>query len=228
MANQSQKTYELAVEARERIGKTSRKLAREGLVPGVVYGHNVAPESVQMPQREFDRVYLRAGSNSLVDLLIGGTVARKVFIHDVQRDPKSYSIRHVDFLEVNLREEITSNVPLVHRGESPLVAANEALLLTMLDHVQVRALPMELPSLIEVDLSGLDEIGKGITVADLTIPEGATLLTPVDELVVRVAERPVEEVIEPEVTEEELAEETEGEEAEEAAEGETAETETES
>ncbi len=204
------KTYSLVVEPRGQLKKASRKLSREGLVPGVVYGHNVEAQPVQVAKREFDRVYLRAGSNSLVDLSVGeGAEARKVFIHEVQRDPSTHTVRHVDFMVVNLREEITSNVPLVHVGESPIVANNEGVLLTQLDHVQVRCLPMDLPSLIEVDMSALDEIGKSIHVSDLSIPDNVTLLTSPDEMVAKV----VEMQLEPEVVEEaeEEAEEAAGE-----------------
>lgn len=223
MANEH-KTYELAVEPRTPEKQASRRMAHNGLVPGVVYGHNVPAESIQVPQRELDRVYLRSGSNSLVDLRIGGTTARKVFIHEVQRDPKTHNIRHVDFLVVNLREEITSTVPLTITGESPIVAANAGLLLTLLDHVQVRALPMNLPSAIEVDISSLDEIGKSIHVSDLTIPGDVTLLTPVDESVAKVVDLPVAEVVEvPEAAEEaeEGASEAEGESEGEAGSGES-------
>lgn len=204
------KTYELVVEAREQEKKISRKLRREGHVPGVVYGHNVPSVPIQVERRELDRVYLRAGSNSLVDLKVGGGAeARKVFIHEVQRDPRTHTIRHVDFLVVNLREEITSAVPLVYVGESPIVANNEGVLLTQLDHVQVRCLPMDLPSQIEVDLSALDEIGKSLHVSDLTIPGNVTLLTALEEMIAKVTEMQLE----PEVVEEteEGAEEAAGE-----------------
>lgn len=187
------KTYSLVVEPRDQQKKASRKLSREGLVPGVVYGHNVESVPVQVSRREFDRVYLRAGSNSLVDLSLGeGAEARKVFIHDVQRDPSTHTVRHIDFMVVNLREEITSTVPLVHVGESPIIANNEGVLLSQLDHVLVRALPMDLPSLIEVDMSVLDEIGKSIHVSDLVIPENVTLLTSPDEMVAKVVEMQLE------------------------------------
>lgn len=216
------KTYELVVELRQPEKQASRKLAKEGLVPGVVYGHNVPAESVQMTKRELDRVYLRSGGNSLVDLRVGGTSARKVFIHNVQRDPQTHNIRHVDFLVVNLREEITSAVPLVIVGESPIVVANEGLLLTLLDHVQVRALPMDLPSIIEVDVSGLDEIGKTIHITDLTIPGNVTLLTDSEEPVAKVVDLPVAEVVEePEVAEAEEGADAEGSDTEGAADGES-------
>lgn len=207
------KTYELQVEPRKQEKKASRKLAHAGLVPGVVYGHNVQPESVAVPQREFDRVYLRAGSNTLVDLRIGQSAEpRKVFIHEVQRHPETQAIRHVDFHAVNLREEITTTVPVVHTGESPIVAAGEGLLLNLLDHVQIRALPGDIPSLFEVDISGLDEVGKSVHASDLQVPSGVQLLTPGEEALFSVTHLPT-------ATEEEAEEAAEAVEAAEDAEG---------
>ena len=206
------KTYSLVVEPRGQLKKASRKLLRQELVPGVVYGHNVEAQPVQVARREFERVYLRAGSNSLIDLSVGeGDEARKVFIHQVQRTPQTHVVRHVDFLVVNLLEEINSTVPIVYTGESSVVANNEGMLMTQLDHVLVRALPMELPSLIEVDISVLDEIGKAIHVSDLTIPGNVQLLTSPDEMVVKVGEMQLEP--------EEAEEAEEGAEAEGAEEG---------
>jgi large subunit ribosomal protein L25 len=175
---------------------------------------------VQVARREFERVYLRAGSNSLIDLSVGeGDEARKVFIHQVQRTPQTHVVRHVDFLVVNLLEEINSTVPIVYTGESSVVANNEGMLMTQLDHVLVRALPMELPSLIEVDISVLDEIGKAIHVSDLTIPGNVQLLTSPDEMVVKVGEMQLE----PEEAEETAEEEAEAEGAEAGAEAESGE-----
>ena len=85
-------------------------------------------ENLQVPTREFDVVYLRAGSNNLVDLKIGEKgKAHKVFIHEVQRNPLNHAVTHVDFVAVNLREEMTINVPLVLVGESPIVESHEGL-----------------------------------------------------------------------------------------------------
>ena len=211
------KTYELIVQPRAETGKGAKKLRRQEMVPGVVYGHRVESESVQVSQREFDRVYLRAGSNTLVDLKVGTSARpRKVFIHTVQRDPVSHNVRHVDFLAVNLLEEMTGSVPLVLVGEAPAAERGEGLLLHGLDHVQVRALPTDLPPIIEVDVSSLEAIGDTIHVSDLTIPANVTLLTAEEEMVARITDLPAEEVVEePEAAEEaEEGAEGEGEEAE--------------
>jgi large subunit ribosomal protein L25 len=186
------KTYELAAEPREIIGKAARKVRREGLVPGVVYGHRVDPESVQVRRKEFEHVYLRAGSTTLVDLTVGkGSQPRKVFIHEVQRNPVNHDPIHVDFMVVNLHEEMTVSVPIMLVGESPMVEKGEGLLLHQTEHLLVKALPMNIPPIIEVDISILDEMDKAIHVSDIELPENVTLLTPEDELVAKITELPI-------------------------------------
>lgn len=217
------KSYELTVQPREAAGKASKKLRREHIVPGIIYGYGVEPTPVSVDLKQIERVYLHAGSNALVDVKIGETQQpRKVFIHDVQRNPVTHVLTHVDFVAVNLREEITTTIPLVIIGESPAVAAGDGVIVQTLDHLQVRTLPSDIPPLLEVDISGLDEVDSGIHVSDLTIPSNITLLTNEDELVVKVAAlrpEPVEEEAAAEEAEEAAAE---GEEAAEAeAEGDT-------
>lgn len=212
MANDT-KTYELTVMPREITGKASKQLRRDGMMPAVVYGHNVQGESVQVPLRDMERVYLRAGSNSLIDLRVSGGAARKVFIHNIQRDPVTHTLIHADFMAVNLLEEITTTVHLVLVGESPIVDRNEGMLLHALELIQVRALPMDLPPVIEVDISGLDEVDQAIHVSDLTIPGNVTVLTSGEELVAKISALRVEEVEEVEEGAEEGAEAEEGSEA---------------
>ena len=209
MANEH-KTYELTVEPRKVIGKQSRQLRRQDLVPAVVYGPNIDSQSIQVPIKELERVYLRAGNITLVDLKVGDGAARKVFIHNVQRNPVNHGLIHVDFLEVNLREEMTASIPINLIGEAPAVHRNEGLLMSALDHVQVRALPMDLPPGLDLDISGLEDVDQALHVSDLVIPGNVTLLTAEDEMVVKITSLPVEEV-------------EEVEEAEEGAEGEAAE-----
>ncbi len=207
------KTYELVVQPRESGERGGKKLRKRELVPGVVYGHRIESESVQVPQRELERVYLRAGSTGLVDLKVGeDTAARKVFIHKVQRDPVTHTLRHVDFMVINLREEMTVSVTLVLIGEAPAVQRKDGMLLHGLDHVQVRALPGDLPPLIEVDVSKLEAVDDTIHVSDLIIPENVTLLTPGEDMVAKITNLPVEEVVEEPEAEEGAA--VEGDEAE--------------
>jgi len=210
------KTYELVVQPREGTERGGKKLRRQDLVPGVVYGHRVDSESVQVAHRDLERVYLRAGSTGLVDLRIGeDATPRKVFIHKVQRDPVTHTLRHVDFMVINMREEMTVAVTIVLTGEAPAVGQGEGMLLQALEHVQVRALPGNLPPLLEVDVSKLEAVDDAIHVSDLSIPENVTLLTPGDELIAKIVQLRVEEVVEepeaPEGAEEAAGEGDEGE-----------------
>src|SRR6476469_9586525 len=164
------KTYELIVQPREATGKGSKRLRKEHIIPGVIYGYGVEPTPVAVDQKQIERVYLHAGSNALVDIKVGdGQTARKVFIHDVQRNPVTHLLTHVDFKAVNLREEITATVPLVLVGESPAVAAGDGVVMQTLDHIQVRTLPSDVPPLIEVDISGLDEVDDGDVARDVKL-----------------------------------------------------------
>jgi large subunit ribosomal protein L25 len=158
---------------------------------------------VQTDQKEFEHVYLRAGSNGLVDLKVGEKdQARKVFVHTVQRNPITHVIEHVDFLAVNLSEETTTTVPLVLTGEPPAVRLGEGMLLQQLDHLQIRALPSDIPALIEVDISGLEEVDQAIHVSDIQVPGNVHVLNGEDELVAKIAALRVAEVAEVEEAEE--------------------------
>jgi len=182
------KTYELVVQPRDVIGKASKRLRKEQIVPGIIYGFGVDPTPVAIDQKQMERVYLHAGSNALVDVKIGeGQQPRKVFIHNVQRNPVTHTLTHVDFMAVNLKEEITTTVALVVVGESPAVARGEGIVVQTLDHLQVRVLPSDVPPLIEVDISGLEEVDAGIHIAQLEVPSNVTVLTPEDELVVKIS-----------------------------------------
>jgi len=196
-------TYELVVEPREVTGKRVKRLRRQDLLPAVVYGYGVTAFPVQAAQKEFEHVYLRAGSNGLVDLKVGDKdQARKVFIHSVQRNPITHVIEHVDFVAVNLTEETTTTVPLVLTGEAPAVRLGEGMLLQQLDHLQIRALPSDIPALFEVDISGLDEVDKAIHVSDVQVPGTVHVLNSEDELVAKIAALRVAEVAEAEEAEE--------------------------
>ena len=219
MANET-KTYTLEVEPREVTRKANKQLRRRDIVPGVVYGHNVDPANVQMARRDFENVYLRAGSTTLVDLKIGDGTSRKVFIHDVQRSATNHQLSHVDFMVVNLKEDITVNVPLTLVGESPLVESKEGMLIQQIEHLAVRSLPMDIPPVIEVDISGLVELDQAIHVSDLDLPDKVQVLTPLDEMIVKITEMPIM-YVEEEVEEAEEAEEGEEGAAEGEAEAET-------
>lgn len=177
----------LAVTHREVVGKQTARLRREGLLPGIVYGYQVQePLQIQVDRREFERVYRRAGASTLINLQLDGTPTTQVFVHKVTRHPVSHQLMHVDFMAVNVNQPITTDVALVLTGEAPAVK-NDGVVLQTLDTLHVRALPTHLPPNVEVDISGLEEVGQAIHVSDLTLPADVEVLSDPEATIVHVS-----------------------------------------
>jgi len=199
-------------------GRHVRKLRKEGAVPGVVYGHRSEAEPVSLDAGEFRRVYAKAGRTHLIDFVLDGGRPQKVLIKEIQKHPRHEGPIHVDLFRIDLKEKLQIDVPITIVGESPAVKRGDGDLLISLHSLRVECLPSDIPEAIEVDVAGLENIDDSVRVHDLQFPEGATLLTGGDEMIVKVqAHR---------VAEEPVAEAAEGE-AEAPAEGEEAEAETE-
>jgi large subunit ribosomal protein L25 len=164
----------------------ARRLRHNGQIPGIVYGHQVAPVAVMVEAREFGRVFGKVGKTQLLDLELDAD-KRPALVRDVQWDPRSGHLQHVDFYQVNLLEKITSEVPILIVGEAPKVAAKEADLIIAIHELRVECLPGDLPAQIECDVSGLLEIDDEVRVRDLKIPPGVEVQADPDEMVVKVA-----------------------------------------
>ena len=177
-------SYSIDVQVRTIIGKKVARLRREGILPATVYGKGVTPISIQLEARAFGNTFRHAGRTALVELKIPGEATLSAFIHAIQRHPVSRQITHVDFRVVNLREEITVEVPITFTGESLLVAREDAVLNQMLNSLQVRALPASLPQHIEVDIGVLNELGKSVHVRDLATSGDYTILNDADDVIV--------------------------------------------
>jgi large subunit ribosomal protein L25 len=191
----------LELESRTVVGKKVNRLRRAGVLPATVYGKGVGPFTVQISARGFNEAYRRAGKTTLVDLTIPGQPVQSAFIHSLQRHPVSRAILHADFLVVDLKTEISVEIPVHLIGTSELVERGDATLNQVLNTLNVRALPAELPSYIEVDISVLDSMEKSIHVRDLAALEHGEIVTDQDELIVSLSQsRPEEE--EPVVEEE--------------------------
>ena len=193
-------TIELPAKTREERGSHNKPLRRDGLVPAVLYGHNVEPLAITAPAPLLHRVWMRAGRTQLIDLSVDGGRAQKVLVREMQIDPRTNRPIHADFFAVNLLEKLTADVPVVITGESPAVVdAKVGTLQQLINTLRIECLPADLPAQFSVDVSGLLEIDSGIHVRDITMPEGVALVhIDPDELVVKIAAlRIVEE--EPEV-----------------------------
>ena len=189
---------ELVVEARQVTGKKVAALRRAGILPGNIFGKGIESESIQLPTELLASTIKAAVANEVIDLKVGSGTARPVVIHKISRNPLNGSYLHADFYQVQLREKMHADVPLHFIGESIAVDTYNGVLLTTLEHVQVEALPLDLPSHIEVDVSVIKELEGAIHVGALRVPAGVTILTDPEVMVVKVASPRVEEGEEPE------------------------------
>ena len=211
---------ELSLDERIVQGKANKRLRREGLVPGVVYGKGEGSTNVQVEAKTFETLYRAAGKTSVVKFMLpGSSRSTSGFIKSVQRHPVSGRALHVDYYLVNLNVEMEVDVPLVFTGEAPAVEETGGTLLHNVSSVHVKALPADIPREIEVNVSTLFSLDVAIHVKDLNLNRDLVIvLTDGETLVATVVPPRVEEEPEPVVAE---GEELEGEaaEGEEGAEG---------
>jgi large subunit ribosomal protein L25 len=212
----------LVVAQRETLGSAeSRRLRKQGLVPGVLYGDG-QPVAISIAERELRRALTgSAGLHAILDVEIDGKgKTHASILKEYQVDPVRGGVTHIDLQEVRLDRAIRASVAVQLLGGEDAPGVREGGVLSQpLREVSVEALPLEVPEHIDLDVSGM-EIGGTLRISDLTAPEGVTLLDD-PEMVVATVTAPTK-VVEPEPTEEELAE-LEAAEGEEGAEGEEAE-----
>lgn len=194
----------LKVEKRKVLGKDVKKLRRDGFLPANVYGKNIKSEAVQAVFKDFQEIYEKAGETSLVDLELDGKTI-PVLIHNVQKNFRGL-VLHADLFQVNLKEKVKTNVPLVIVGEPKAVTDKIGILMNILSEIEVEALPEELPENIEVSVEHLANIDDQITVADLKAPTGVEVLTDPSQVVSKIGELVTKEAQEEAAAEEAAAE----------------------
>ncbi|MGC9468619.1 MAG: 50S ribosomal protein L25 [Anaerolineae bacterium] len=217
---------ELHAEPRKLTGKKVKLLRQQNIIPGIIYGRHVDPIAVQFDHRELAQALGQAGTSAtvLVDVA-GGDEPYLAIFRDVQHHPIRRRISHVDLQALSLTETVRVPVNVVIVGEAPAAVEEGGVLMQLLTELDIEALPTSLIPAIEVDVSGLTEIGMGVTIGDIPVPDGVTILNAPDETIVQVTYMAEEEleVEEPTPLETELgllgeptevAEEVEGEEGE--------------
>ena len=189
---------ELTVMAREGVGKSvARRLRRSGKTPGILYG-GASPVNIAVDPREVFRIiHGHEGSTQLLRVTFAGSKdSRMVILRDIQLDPVSEDLVHVDLQEVNMDKPIQVTVALHHVGEPIGVRDTQGILEMVLREVQVSCLPANIPEDIKADVSNL-AIGDVLTVGELVVPEGVRVLTDKAQAVATVAPPAAEEVAAP-------------------------------
>jgi large subunit ribosomal protein L25 len=209
----------LKAEERAVLGKKVKLLRKIGKLPAHIYGKKVETEHVSVDGREFIKTFKEAGATAVINLKLGEEKIRPVMVRDVQFDPVSGDMLHIDFYQVNLSEKVKVPVPIVIIGEEPeQVKLGEAIVLQTINEIEVEALPNDLIEKIEVDISTLQNIDDAITVGQLSFDRSKlTISLEEDEVVVKLAPAVSAEM---EALLEEQAAETAEAAAEEVAEGE--------
>lgn len=208
----SKEKLQLAVEKRKIFGRKVKKLRREGFLPANIYGKKIKSLSVQLPLKDFLPIYQKAGETALVEVKISGEEKKRpILIYNVQLDPVSDQPLHADFYQVDLKQKITTDIPVELIGESPAVAQKIGILIQPLDEIEVEALPTDLPDRFEVDISSLKEVDNVIVVGDLKSPAGVQILNSPKEILAKIEPLAKEEAPPPPSEEAAPAEEVPGE-----------------
>ncbi|MCX6721972.1 MAG: 50S ribosomal protein L25 [Candidatus Staskawiczbacteria bacterium] len=189
---------------RKEMGKRTSALKNNGRIPAVVYGHKIKNVLLDIDYKDFQKVYNKAGVNSLIELNIEGEKEKKiVLIHEFQKDPVSDKVIHIDFFETSAKEEVEVKVHLVFEGVSLAVKDLGGTLIKNISELEVKALPQNLPHEIKVSIDKLNTFADRILVKDLILPKDVKASAKPDEIVVSVAQpAKVEEDLAKEITEE--------------------------
>jgi len=189
-------TEKITAEARTEFGKgAARRIRRDDKIPAVIYGHGNDPVHVTLPGHDTMMAIKHGGANALLELKVDGT-DQLALTKAVQIDPIRRVIEHIDFVAVRRGEKVTVDVPVHLHG----AAASETLVVTEQSTVQLEAEATAIPERIEIDIEGAT-VGTQILAGQLELPEGSTLLTDPETLVVNVTEQQSEEALEAELEE---------------------------
>jgi len=213
----------LKVEKRD-LKVTPEKIRKEGNLPAVYYGKKEKSTPILVKFADFEKIFKEAGESTVVHL-DGTGIDVEVLIHDVNSDPVTDKVRHVDFYAIEKGKKLEIAVPLEFIGVAPAVKDLGGVLVKVMHEIEIEALPKDLPRGLKVDISGLINFESVVLAKEIKLPEGVTLKVKPEEVVASVYE-PKEEIVE-EVpvdlsaieVEKKGKEEVEGEEGAEKAEG---------
>jgi len=199
------KQTELLATTRETLGKKVRFLRRQGITPVHLFGHKVKSVALQCDTAQLKHALAQTGQTRLISLKVDKAKrARNVVIREVQREPCTSELLHVDFYQVSMTEKIRVEVPIVPVGEAPALKFKGNFLLQELNILSIECLPGEIPNRVELDISSLAEGGEAIYVRDITTNNEGTVLNNPEQLVAKIGTRAAEKVIEGVVAEEEI------------------------
>lgn len=184
----------LKAELRVIFGKKLNKVRKQGLVPGNIFGPDFKSKSISVVYKDFVKTYKIVGETGIVYLSLDKENI-PVLIKSIQKHPLSNLLLHVDFRKIDLAKKIETNVPVKTIGVSEAVSQKAGVLLVQSETLLVEALPENIPSHIEVDITVIKEIGQEIKISDLKKSDKYEIKTPVEKVIVGVIAHKEESIV---------------------------------
>jgi large subunit ribosomal protein L25 len=165
----------------------AKVLRRQDKVPAVLYGHDYASQTLQFDYLSAVRLVQQAGTSQLVMLNVeGDDQEHMVLIRQIQRDPVTEAIIHLDLYRLVAGVAVTTEVPVVQRGVAPVIESLGGIVNQLLDTIEIECMPQDMPQHLELDVSSLVDFSSFLTVADIDVPDGVRILVSPDTELIRV------------------------------------------
>ncbi len=202
----------IEVQRREATGKSAvRRLRQQDLIPAVLYGGEKEPVAIQVPRKLILGLFKQGGSeNRIFQLLLSGTgQTRHAMIRDMQVDPLTHQVAHIDFQRIDMTRKIRVKVPLELQGVPYGVKTEAGLLDFVTRELEIECLPGAIPQKLALDVTEV-RVGQHLEAKDVALPAGIELIGEPDRVVVSVgharveAEAPTAAVAVPEAAEPEV------------------------
>lgn len=176
----------ISLQAEHRVPMNStglKRLRKEGRLPGIIFGNKTENAMIHICSKEFTR-WTRGGGTGVLKLSVDGLGTIPVLLEGVQRDAVTKDVIHVDFLHINKKELVRTKTTIEYTG-TPIGTKTGGIVQTQSTFIEIQALPDQVPASISVDISQLD-IADTLRAGDIALPEGVTLLSSEQELLVSV------------------------------------------
>ncbi len=193
MSKQKKDKTVLKLSQRKIFGKKVKKIRREGKIPANIFGQNFKSTPVTIDTKLFLQAYRTNHKTGIIYLQLNKKEI-PALIKNLQIHPVSGNVLHVDFRKIDLKKEIETSVPIKIIGESEAVSQKGGVLIVGTKTLLLKALPSDIPSSIDIDISTLKEVGQEIKISDLSKSKKFTILDPQDKVVVSITAHKEEEI----------------------------------
>src|SRR5258706_13175509 len=186
----------LKATTRKTLGRKVKTLRKQGMTPANIYGRDVKSQAIEINSKEFREVYKVTGETGIIELKLGKE-DKPELVHNLQLHPVTSELLHVDFLQVNLKEKVTTQIPVELVGESPAEKSGIGTAVLLFQELEVDTLPGDMIPRFEIDATKLTEVDQVVKITDLKYDSKKIEIKADPETVVAKVEPPQkEEVIE--------------------------------